>query len=209
MHDGIPSTRGVAWFLGLAFGLAWLWFLVLWRMEVSLLSPLGQLLLLPSGFAPAAAAIIVRKWITREGFADAALRIKLRTWPYFLFAWTYPLFLVLGIVLLALCLGFGSPSSSLATALRLLLSEGAHVPDLPVIVVVPQLMLNAILFTPLLCGEEFGWRGYLQMRLLPGRPLGAAVATGVIWGIWHYPILLMGYNFPVHRLAGLGVFTVS
>src|SRR5207244_1986526 len=107
-------------------------------------------------------AIIVRKWISREGFADAALRVKLWAWPYFLFAWPYPLFLVLGIVLLAWCLGFGSPSSSLTTALRPLLPEGAHVPDLPIVAVVPQLMLNAILFTPILWGEEFGWRGYLQ-----------------------------------------------
>src|SRR5438132_536367 len=59
------------------------------------------------------------------------------------------------------------------------------------------------------CRDHRAEVDYPPTRLLPGRPLGAAVATGVIWGIWHYPILLMGYNFPVHRLAGPGVFTVS
>jgi membrane protease YdiL (CAAX protease family) len=203
------STRGVVWFLGLAFGAAWLWFVVLWLMRASLISPAGQLLLLPGGFAPAAAAIVVRKWVTREGFADAALGIQLRTWPYLLVAWVYPLAVVGAVVLLAGWLGFGWPNGSLAVALRPLLPEGAEVPDLPVVVVVPQLMLTAILVIPLLWGEEFGWRGYLQPRLFPGQPLAAAAATGIIWGVWHYPVLVMGYNFPEHRAAGLLVFPVS
>jgi membrane protease YdiL (CAAX protease family) len=58
-------------------------------------------------------------------------------------------------------------------------------------------------------GEEFGWRSYLQLRLLPGRPLLAAVAVGLIWGIWHVPLILMGYQYPDHRLIGLVVFPVS
>src|SRR5438128_1071911 len=202
------STRGVAWFLSLAFGMAWLWFGIVWLLHVSLNPPAGQLLLLPAGFAPAAAAIVVRKWVTREGFADAALGIRLRAWPSFLFAWTHPLVVMGGIVLLAGWLGFGWPNRSLAAALRPLFPE-AKVPDLPVVVMVPALLVNALLVTPVLWGEEFGWRGYLQPRIFPGQPLAAAAATGIIWGVWHYPILLMGYNYPEHRAAGLVVFPVS
>src|SRR6516165_4768380 len=98
------STRGVVWFLGLAFAAAWLWFFVLWLMRssfISLTSPVGQLLMMPGGFAPAVAAIIVRKWVTREGFADAGLGIRLRTWPFFLIAWAYPLLVMGGVILLA------------------------------------------------------------------------------------------------------------
>ena len=40
-------------------------------------------------FAPAVAGFIVRKWITREGFAGAGLRPNLRKWPYYLVAWLY------------------------------------------------------------------------------------------------------------------------
>jgi membrane protease YdiL (CAAX protease family) len=190
--------------LGLAFGAAWLWFAVLWLVRAPLSSHAGQLLLLPSGFAPAAAAIIVRRWVTREGFADAALGIRLRAWPYFLLAWVYPLAVTGGVVLLAGGLGLGWPNRSLAAGLRPLLPEGAAVPDLPVVAVVPGLMLTALLTIPLLWGEEFGWRGYLQPRLFPGRPLAAAALTGVIWGVWHYPVLLIwGHNFPEHRAAGL------
>jgi membrane protease YdiL (CAAX protease family) len=202
------STRGVAWFLSLAFGGAWLWFGIVQLLQLPLKPPAGQLVLLPAGFAPAAAAIVLRKWVTREGFADAALGIRLRAWPSFLFAWTYPLVVMGGIVLLAGELGLGWPNHSLAAALRPLLPE-ANVPDLPVVVMVPQLMVTALLATPVLWGEEFGWRGYLQPRLFPGQPLAAAATTGIIWGVWHYPVLLMGYNFPEHRAAGLVVFPVS
>jgi uncharacterized protein len=31
------------------------------------------------------------------------------------------------------------------------------------------------------------------MRLFPGRPLAAALATGLIWAVWHYPLAFVGY----------------
>jgi membrane protease YdiL (CAAX protease family) len=48
----------------------------------------------------------------------------------------------------------------------------------------------SVLVAPVVLGEELGWRGYLQLRLFPDRPLNAALATGFIWGIWHYPLIL-------------------
>lgn len=44
-------------------------------------------------------------------------------------------------------------------------------------------------------GEEIGWRGWLVPAL---RPLGvwpALLLSGVIWGLWHSPLILLGYNF--------------
>jgi membrane protease YdiL (CAAX protease family) len=70
-------------------------------------------------------------------------------------------------------------------------------------------LLTSLLATPLLWGEEFGGRGYLQLRIAPGRPLLAALATGVIWGLWHLPVNLRGYNFPGQPVLGMVVFTVS
>lgn len=200
---------GLAWFLAVSFGGAWIWFALVWWMQIPLLTPRGQLLLLPGGFAPALAAFVVRQRITGEGFADAGLRIRRETWPYFLAAWLYPLLAVGLIVLEAWGTGFGPPNNSLAKGLGPLLGPGKRLPELPVIAMLPNMLLGSLLVTPALWGEEFGWRGYLQPRLLPGRPLAAAAVTGVIWGIWHYPLLLMGYNFAEHRLAGLAVFPVS
>jgi membrane protease YdiL (CAAX protease family) len=63
--------------------------------------------------------------------------------------------------------------------------------------------------TPILWGEEFGWRSYLQLRLLGQRPVLAALTTGLIWGVWHFPLILRGYNYPDHTILGLFVFPVS
>jgi membrane protease YdiL (CAAX protease family) len=38
-------------------------------------------------------------------------------------------------------------------------------------------------------GEEAGWRGFLQPRLLTRySPLQTCLILGVIWGLWHYPL---------------------
>ncbi|MFG1821942.1 CPBP family intramembrane glutamic endopeptidase [Microbispora bryophytorum] len=54
--------------------------------------------------------------------------------------------------------------------------------------------------------EEWGWRGWLLPRLLgdpavspapgPRRVWPALVLSGVIWGLWHAPLTLKGYNYP-------------
>ncbi|MET8049948.1 CPBP family intramembrane glutamic endopeptidase [Streptosporangium sp. NPDC005286] len=46
-------------------------------------------------------------------------------------------------------------------------------------------------------GEEIGWHGYLMPRIhqLWGLPV-AIIAGGIIWGLWHAPLILLGYNYP-------------
>ncbi len=62
------------------------------------------------------------------------------------------------------------------------------------------LLLNtvslSVLLFPLYFGEEYGWRAYLTPKLeaLMGKP-SALVLGGVIWGMWHAPIVYLGHNF--------------
>ncbi len=58
-------------------------------------------------------------------------------------------------------------------------------------------------------GEEFGWRGYLLNKLLPGGLWYAILVSGVIWGLWHAPVVLMGHNFPENPYLGVLIMTVS
>jgi len=174
-------------------------------------SPLLAVVAFPSAFAPAIACFVVRKWITREGFGDAGLRPNLKTWPYYLIALLLPLVVVGFIVAATPLVGLGKPDFSLTRGLEYLHPGGvsanlrAHLwlrlGSLPIV---------AILGAPILFGEEFGWRGYLQKRLFPGQPLRSAVWTGLIWAVWHFPINLRGYNFPDHPfIGGLLLFPIG
>jgi hypothetical protein len=40
-----------------------------------------------------------------------------------------------------------------------------------------------------------------------GRVRGVLL-LGVIWGAWHWPIILMGYNYPGHPMLGVLLMTV-
>ncbi|WFN34268.1 CPBP family intramembrane metalloprotease [Methanogenium sp. S4BF] len=52
-------------------------------------------------------------------------------------------------------------------------------------------------------GEEFGWRGVMQNRLIAQYGVVAGlVFLGLFWGIWHAPIIYAGYNFPGYPLLG-------
>jgi membrane protease YdiL (CAAX protease family) len=186
-------SKGIVTYVFLAYAIAW----ILWQIPLQMgITPRDfrfQLLILPGSFGPAIAAIVVRRWITREGFADAGLRLNLRrSWPYYLIGWLLPLGVVVVITLLAALLRLGQPD------LRYALLASV------------QTLVMALVATPLLWGEEFGWRSYLQIRLLAERPVLAALATGVIWSLWHLPINLNGYNFPGQPpLVGLLLFTVA
>lgn len=57
---------------------------------VSRRSPLFQIAILPGAFAPAVGATVVRRYVTREGFADAGMRPNLRRWRPYAFGLLYP-----------------------------------------------------------------------------------------------------------------------
>jgi membrane protease YdiL (CAAX protease family) len=205
-------VQGIVMYLLIAFGAAWLCWLTGWLAGVSATSPLFQLVALPGGFAPAIAALVVRLRITREGLADAGLRLDLRAgkWRYYLFGLVLPLVVMTSVVLLALLTGIAQPDFSLQRAIRALAPGVKSAPLPPFIwpLIVLQCLVMAVVATPILWGEEFGWRSYLQLRLCPGRPLLAALATGLIWGLWHYPLILMGYERYSNPWLGLLLFPI-
>jgi len=206
-------TRGIIAYLLITFAMSWSFWCIPLLFGLTLRSPFYFLFLLPGAFSPAIAAVVVRKWITREGFADAGLVLNFRNKRrYYLIAWLLPSLVVAAILLLAVIFRISTPDFSLERAMNTLGSGKNPLEAVPRPIRFPvvafQALLTAIITTPLLWGEEFGWRSYLQIRLMAHRPLLAAIITGVIWGIWHYPINLQGYNYPDNRILGLFIFPV-
>lgn len=171
--------RGLRWFLVLAFAVSWVPLLLAHLLGYTLDQPVVQLLTM--AFAPALAAIITRTWVTREGFADAGLRPRVTgAWRQYVVALAVPVLTLPTAVVLAALLGVWEPSLG-------------PLADTELRVLVLGAPLICVLTAPIFWGEEFGWTAYLRGRLLPHRPVLSTFATGMVWGVWHWPLPFVGY----------------
>ncbi|MFM1731071.1 CPBP family intramembrane glutamic endopeptidase [Prescottella soli] len=178
VRDDSVRTRGVGWFLVLAFAVSWIPWAIVWAAGYSLDNLVVQLL--TAAFVPALAAIVTRRWITREGFADAGARPRLsEAWSSYLIAALLPV----GVLVIALAVAAMSGMWDIAAW---------HFGRDDLVFVAVALVVPVVA-APLFWGEEFGWTAYLRDRLVPGRPVATTVATGLVWGVWHWPLPWVGY----------------
>lgn len=218
--------RRISIFLVATFAFTWSLHGVIWatgglegRMIIEGL-PLSLPLLLVSMFGPSFGNFVARI-ATKEGWDDLRLGFNgpAKAW---LVAWPGIVALAFagaGVYFLAFPDQFDPTMSSFAATIEEA-ADGTELPFDPQVLAIVQ-VVTAVLFAPMFnaipaFGEEFGWRGYLQWKL---RPLGwrpMLLWTGVIWGIWHWPIVAMGYNygdgywgFPVTGMLAFVVFTTA
>ena len=75
--------------------------------------------------------------------------------------------------------------------------------------IVSSLLAGATINAVVAFGEEYGWRYYLVSKLRGKKFLPAALFIGIVWGIWHAPmILLFGHNYPNDRIVGIGMMVI-
>lgn len=203
------DRKRIVIFLGFAFGIAWAAGLAVYLTggivnspEISPGSGLTLALALIAGvymLAPSLANLFTR-WITHEGMKDAWLRPNFKkNWQFWAAGWVMPaVFTILGAALFFLIFpGYFDPA--LTTISRLLQASGQPANINPWTVALIQ-TVQAVLIAPLVngvatFGEEFGWRAYLQPKLMPLGPRKAMLVLGVIWGVWHWPVIAMGHNY--------------
>ena len=100
--------------------------------------------------------------------------------------------------------GLGKPADVSARAAP----SGMDPTTLLIVASIQSVLVSPILALLIAFGEEYGWRGYLQSELVKiGRVRGIAL-VGVIWGLWHAPIIAMGHNYPGYPVAGIVLMTV-
>jgi uncharacterized protein len=79
--------------------------------------------------------------------------------------------------------------------------------NLPTTVLYLSMLLNIVVIGPFIgltisFGEEYGWRGFLQTELNKLGRIRGTFLLGMIWGIWHWPVIWMGYNYPGQPVLG-------
>jgi uncharacterized protein len=140
---------------------------------------------------PALASFAVRL-ARREGLADVSFRFGgRRTWVALLLVVLLPY--AVGLVAYGLAWATGLAAFDPPETVPLLGDR----PDLAPAARFALLSVTALL-TGILpgiasaAGEEIGWRGYLQLRLIDARVPAPILVNGVIWGLWHVPLILAG-----------------
>lgn len=217
-QDGGVQTERVNWrpiviYVLLADALAWVLCLPLWlgrglneAPEVLIPVLLGMMVM------PAVAAAVTLKLVERKPFwrtVGAVVPRPLPRWFAYLAIAVGGIFaLVLGALLTSRLLGQYQWDLANLSGFREALEhqlrdrvKGGQV-DLPpqtwllALATIPNLLIASVINTIPAAGEEIGWRGFLFPRLQPLGTWPAIVVSGAIWGTWHAPVILLGYNYP-------------
>jgi len=223
------APRVVPWwnmaaFVLLSCGLAWLVALPLWS-GGGLENPLAGLVLPAMMATPAVAALLMVFVVQRPRPVSIARFLGLAPIrPAKRFIGMLSIGFAVGIIVPVLAVVIAAVSGQLRLDLvgfsgfRATLEAqlgGNAVEELPVpieVLVVVQLAsiaVGAVGNSVLAFGEEVGWRGWLISAL---RPLGlwpTLLISGAVWGLWHAPLILLGYNFNEPNPFGLILMVVG
>ena len=143
------------------------------------------------GFLPGIIAVVFLLW-GREGLRSVGWGVgNLLLWPC---AILLPVLIIAMSLPLSVCLGYAAIAPITTSAGRV-----AHDPM--------RTLHNILLYTaiaiPFAFGEEIGWRGYAQGKLV--REFGLVkglLILGIVWGFWHSPIYYFTCAYTQHPLLG-------
>ena len=214
----------MALFAVTACALAWLTALPLWLRGQGLSDPLLPLIAAGMMFSPAVATIVTVWFETRGRVPMRAILRRLGMWPLRPLRRTFgvaalailamPLLIAAGLAVAGLLglvrfdlvtfSGFNAQLDALGVP-----ATGRPATSLLVALQLVSIPIGAVFNGIFAFGEEVGWRGWLVPAL---RPLGlwpSLILSGALWGFWHSPLILLGYNFAEPNLLGVVLMTVA
>jgi membrane protease YdiL (CAAX protease family) len=158
-----------------------------------------------------AVVVLVRLGSGRDMLARSGLKGG-RAWYWVVFG--LALVLVYGLMTgLNALFGLGQPVDLKDMLLQAAGGQANGVDQIPGLALLLIMGLQNLVLAPFLglliaFGEEYGWRGYLQGELIKMGKVRGILLLGVIWGLWHAPVIMMGHNYPGYPLLGILVMTL-
>lgn len=203
---GSQETRRIIIFLILTFSITYLFEIGVIRTLIYSgdqgLMTVGQGMIAVMMFVPGICVVLTRL-ITKEGFNNLWIRSENRKGKlvYYLMGWFGPVILtVIGTVLYFLVFPekFDADMTYFAKTYEVLgLEMTVRQMRMTLAYQIALLLVAGPLINAATCfGEEWGWRGYLLPKMkekLPVIPM--LLVNGVIWGLWHAPLTVMGHNY--------------
>ena len=168
---------------------------------------------------PMTVSILLQRSVFKQPLVKP-LGISFTVNRWFFVAWFAPPILAIatmGVSLLLPGVTFTPDMSGFMSTLNTMLTpeqvqeSTKFIADLPVhffwLILVQALIAGTTVNAILAFGEELGWRGFLLKELSAMGFWKSSALIGLIWGLWHTPLILMGHNYPQHPQIGVAMMT--
>jgi uncharacterized protein len=177
---------GTGYYLAIAKGYGWSPLVLMWC----------------PGLAAIVVSLVLRRRLSEIGWLPGPVK-------YLLAGWLLPIGAATVVYSIAWLTGIGSMPSPLFLERASLTLHLHNKPPAEIVLRAFAYISTMGLLNLGALGEEIGWRGFLVPEL--NRWLGfrrAAIASGAIWAVWHWPLVLWGgYNAGTPLLYGLVCLT--
>lgn len=179
------------------------------------ISKLSQYIGMLYMYMPFISVLIVEK-LLYKGNIKKSIGLYFRFNKWYFFAWLLPFLISIIVFLISLAMPDVSLSLNLEgfferykdmfneEQLNMMRMQFEKLGNILFLLTILQSLIAGITINALFAfGEESGWRGFLLNEM---KELGfwkSSIIIGLIWGLWHSPIIAMGHNYPQHPKIGI------
>ena len=223
------GARGRWSFLAITFGITWTVAAVGVLVGLTIEDRIGYMVLAAvCMLCPALAAIIQQRWIEKGPWSGLGLQFAGTRWTWVVITALIGLSIVPLMLIVTSVSGalfgldsFGAVEVSqgrLVQRIQEMTAEAGmsgigamgslSAMRIPGVLLLAIIQLAALISActinlPMMLGEELGWRGYLFKSMQQGSSIRRVLFTGVVWGLWHAPLIAMGHNYPEYPILGI------